>query len=171
VKQHYLQSQYRGIIVSQSRKPPHFREHASTGGRANRQSVPGSPAVVGLVERFVRDGNGRVWDSMARRARAIGLMRQQFKPLCRSARHEPDYTCPTPHARRSDKIQDIYRRIGKSSQRPIMRSGHGAALDYIFVNEHVRVRTARLSFNHPAPHDPTLTRLIIAVWRPRHDGG
>ena len=92
---------------------------------------------------------------------AIEMMRQQFVSAY-AARHgrEPDYTCPTPLRRIGrPRFREVYRGIGKYLLN--LKANHAigpwrGTLDYIFVNEHVRVMDCAVVLNDPAPHDPTL---------------
>lgn len=73
---------------------------------------------------------------------------------------EPDYTCPTPLRRIGrPRFREVYRGIGKYLLN--LKANHAigpwrGTLDYIFVNEHVRVMDCAVVLNDPAPHDPTL---------------
>jgi len=86
---------------------------------------------------------------------AIALMRQHFTSAY-AAYHgqEPEYTCPTPLARRNWKklIRHTWRNLVVNHT---WRSWRGT-LDYIFVNHHVQVQNCQLILNQPAPNTRTL---------------
>jgi endonuclease/exonuclease/phosphatase family metal-dependent hydrolase len=92
---------------------------------------------------------------------AIRLMRDRFASAY-AVRHgrEPDYTCPTPLSRASlpslrDVIRGLGARILNLTANHTFKPWHGT-LDYVFVNEHVRVVECDLALEHAAPHDRTL---------------
>ena len=86
---------------------------------------------------------------------AITLMKQRFISAYAAYNgHEPEYNCPTPLVRRNWKqvlrllIRDwIFNRT--------LRPWRGT-LDYIFINQHLRVRSCQLILNQPALHSSTL---------------
>jgi endonuclease/exonuclease/phosphatase family metal-dependent hydrolase len=87
---------------------------------------------------------------------AIKLMNERFKSahmVCHAC--EPEYTCPTPLARRANLFRTfaIYM-LGVMANRTF-KPWHGT-LDYIFVNERVRVLNCEVVLNQPAPHDARL---------------
>jgi endonuclease/exonuclease/phosphatase family metal-dependent hydrolase len=93
---------------------------------------------------------------------AIQLMRQRFTSAY-AARHgrEPEYTCPTPlvvgqpikNARAV--LRSIRRVIIKLATDHTFKPWRGT-LDYIFVNDRVRVLECDMTLNKPAPDDPTI---------------
>jgi endonuclease/exonuclease/phosphatase family metal-dependent hydrolase len=80
---------------------------------------------------------------------AIALMRQHFVSAY-AANHgrEPDYTCPTPLARRNKRklLRHIWRNLTVNRTLFPWRG----TLDYIFVNRHLRVNDCRLILTKPA---------------------
>jgi endonuclease/exonuclease/phosphatase family metal-dependent hydrolase len=86
---------------------------------------------------------------------AITLMKQHFASAHADYHGgEPEYTCPTPLARRNWKralrlvIRDL---ISNRTLRPWR-----GTLDYIFINQHLRVRSCQVILNQPAPNQRTL---------------
>jgi endonuclease/exonuclease/phosphatase family metal-dependent hydrolase len=93
--------------------------------------------------------------------RAIRLMRDHFSSAFAVVHgHEPEYTCPTPLAVGSFKtMRDVYRAV----RRKILsiaanRTAHPwrGTLDYVFVNQHVRVIDCQVVLNQPASNDAKL---------------
>jgi len=102
------------------------------------QLPPNTPAIA------VGDFNGTPETS------AIALMRQQFTSAY-AAYHgqEPDYTCPTPLARRDKRklLRHIWRNLIVNRTLMPWRG----TLDYIFVSHQLRVEDCRLILTKPAP--------------------
>lgn len=86
---------------------------------------------------------------------AIARMRQHFTSAY-AAYHgkEPDYTCPTPLARRS--WRKLLRHLGRNLLVNHSLKPWRGTLDYIFVNHHLRVQNCQLILNQPAPGSRTL---------------
>ena len=87
---------------------------------------------------------------------AIALMRERFTSAYAAYHgHEPDYTCPTPLKKR----RSLQRRLGKYLVNVWihrnLRPWRGT-LDYVFINQHLRVRNCQLILTEPAPKDRTL---------------
>jgi endonuclease/exonuclease/phosphatase family metal-dependent hydrolase len=86
---------------------------------------------------------------------AIMLMKQHFTSVYAEYHgQEPEYTCPTPLARRSWKkalrllVRDL---VSNRTLRPWR-----GTLDYIFINQHLRVRSCKVILNQPAQESRTL---------------
>ena len=102
-------------------------------------------------------------------SRAIRLMRDHFSSAFALVHgHEPEYTCPTPLAVGGIQTpRDAYRALRRKvvsfvadrTAKPF-RQKRGipwrGTLDYIFVNQHVRVRDCQVVLNQPAPDDANL---------------
>lgn len=86
---------------------------------------------------------------------AIALMKSRFSSAYAVHHgHEPEYTCPTPLARRTwKKVLRLLIRDWISNR--TLRPWRGT-LDYIFVNQHIRVQDAYIILNEPAPSSRTL---------------
>ncbi|KAF3889886.1 MULTISPECIES: endonuclease/exonuclease/phosphatase family protein [Nostocales] len=86
---------------------------------------------------------------------AIALMRSRFSSAYAAHHsHEPEYTCPTPLARRTwKKALRLLIRDWRSNR--TLRPWRGT-LDYIFVNQHIRVQDAYIILDKPAPSSRTL---------------
>ena len=87
---------------------------------------------------------------------AIALMRERFTSAYAAYHgHEPEYTCPTPLKKR----RSLQRRLGKYLVNVWihrnLRPWRGT-LDYVFINQHLRVQDCQLILTEPAPNDPTL---------------
>jgi endonuclease/exonuclease/phosphatase family metal-dependent hydrolase len=68
---------------------------------------------------------------------------------------EPDWTCPTPLQWRHEPWRGaVFHAAGLALQK--RRGPWRGTLDYIFVNEQVKVEECRVVLNQHAPHDPTL---------------
>ncbi|NJL01935.1 MAG: endonuclease/exonuclease/phosphatase family protein [Spirulinaceae cyanobacterium SM2_1_0] len=86
---------------------------------------------------------------------AIARLRQHFTSAYAAHHgHEPDYTCPTPLARRNWRrvvrqiwLDAVYNRRLKSWR---------GTLDYIFVSPQLQVRDCRIILDQPAPGSRTL---------------
>ena len=79
---------------------------------------------------------------------AIALMRENFVSAYTAYHNqEPDYTCPTPLARRNTRklLRHIWRNLIVNHT---LIPWHGT-LDYIFVNGHLRVKDCRLILTKP----------------------
>jgi endonuclease/exonuclease/phosphatase family metal-dependent hydrolase len=89
-------------------------------------------------------------------SRAIRLLRARFASA-HAARHgrEPDYTCPTPLGRPRDPLRHAASLILNLLANRALRPWRGT-LDYVFVNDRVRVLECEVVLNCPAPHDPAL---------------
>ncbi len=87
---------------------------------------------------------------------AIRQMRTRFASAY-AARHgcEPEYTCPTPLARRPEVLLDAAKVVLNLLVNRTLRPWRGT-LDYIFVSPNLRVVDCEVALNRPAPHDPTL---------------
>ncbi|MUG97190.1 endonuclease/exonuclease/phosphatase family protein [Scytonema sp. UIC 10036] len=86
---------------------------------------------------------------------AIALMRSHFSSAYAAHHgHEPEYTCPTPLARRTWKKALRLMIRDWISNRTL--SPWRGTLDYIFVNQHIRVQDAYIILNQPEPHSRTL---------------
>lgn len=87
---------------------------------------------------------------------AIQLMREHFVSA-HAAVHgrEPEYTAPTPLRRPGHPLQRLVVGVMSVIANRTLKPWRGT-LDYIFVNDGVRVRTCEVVLNAPAPHDPTL---------------
>ncbi|MBD1909407.1 MULTISPECIES: endonuclease/exonuclease/phosphatase family protein [unclassified Leptolyngbya] len=86
---------------------------------------------------------------------AIALMRQHFTSAY-AAYHgqEPEYTCPTPLVRRNwEKV--LWHAWRNLRFNHTLRPWRGT-LDYIFINQHLRVKDCQLILNQPAPNSRTL---------------
>lgn len=83
---------------------------------------------------------------------AIALMRQHFNSAY-AAYHstEPDYTCPTPLIQLNwlKFLHHIWRNLIFNKTLIPWRG----TLDYIFINQHLRVRDCRLILNQPSPNN------------------
>ncbi|MGH2523719.1 MAG: endonuclease/exonuclease/phosphatase family protein, partial [Anaerolineales bacterium] len=89
-------------------------------------------------------------------SKAISLMRERFTSAyvaCHGC--EPEYTCPTPLARPSNFLRMAGSYLLGAMLNRSLKPWRGT-LDYIFVNEHVRVGECSVILNQPAPHDHTL---------------
>ncbi len=86
---------------------------------------------------------------------AIALMRQHFQSAY-AAHHgqEPEYTCPTPLARRS--WQKLLRHTLRNLLANRTLKPWRGTLDYIFVNQHLQVQNCQLILNQPDPNRRTL---------------
>lgn len=87
---------------------------------------------------------------------AIRRMRTRFASAY-AARHgrEPEYTCPTPLARRPELLLDAAKVVLNLLVNRTLQPWRGT-LDYIFVRDNLRVVDCEVVLNRPAPHDPTL---------------
>jgi endonuclease/exonuclease/phosphatase family metal-dependent hydrolase len=87
---------------------------------------------------------------------AIVLMRQHYASAY-AVRHgrEPEFTCPTPLSRPKGKLRDVALFLLNLAVNGTLQPWRGT-LDYIFVNDQVRVLSCDVVLNCPAPHDPTL---------------
>lgn len=88
-------------------------------------------------------------------SKAIQLMRERFTSAY-AARHggEPDYTCPTPLVR-PGFIRGLALLLLNLKANRRLRPWRGT-LDYLFVNERLRVTDCQVVLNRPAPHDARL---------------
>lgn len=87
---------------------------------------------------------------------AIRLMLTRFASAY-AARHgrEPEYTAPTPLARQPEPLLTAAKIVLNLLVNRTFKPWRGT-LDYIFVNQAVRVVDCNVVLNRPAPHDPTL---------------
>jgi len=88
-------------------------------------------------------------------SKAIQLMRERLSSAY-AARHgrEPEYTCPTPLSR-PHLVYGLASFLLNVKANHTLKPWRGT-LDYIFVNERVRVADCQVVLNQPAPHDPKL---------------
>ena len=93
--------------------------------------------------------------------RAIRLMRDHFSSAFALVHgHEPEYTCPTPLTvgtirTARDVWRTIRRKVVAMAANNPFKPWRGT-LDYIFVNQHVRVSDCQVVLNQPAPDDARL---------------
>jgi endonuclease/exonuclease/phosphatase family metal-dependent hydrolase len=86
---------------------------------------------------------------------AIKLMRQHFASAYATYNgREPDYTCPTPLARRNKR--KFLRHIGRNLIVNHTLIPWQGTLDYIFFNQHLRVEDCRLILTKPASYSSSL---------------
>ena len=87
---------------------------------------------------------------------AIALMRERFTSAY-AAYHgrEPEYTCPTPLKKQRSWRYKLVKYIFSSWLNRTLRPWHGT-LDYIFINQHLRVQDCELILTSPAPNDRNL---------------
>ncbi len=108
------------------------------------------PFIRDLPVVVVGDFNG-VPDSIA-----IQTMKASFQSAYAARHgHEPEYTCPTPvmFRRRKGRLAASY--LLNLLEHRRLRRWRGT-LDYIFVNDRIRVLECDLALNHPSAHDPSL---------------
>lgn len=87
---------------------------------------------------------------------AITLMREQFTSAYAAYHgHEPEYTCPTPLKKHRSWRYKLVKYLFSSWLNRTLRPWHGT-LDYIFINQHLRVRDCQLILTSPAPNNPIL---------------
>ncbi len=86
----------------------------------------------------------------------IALMRQRFTSAYAAyCGREPEYTCPTPLKKQRSWRYQLVKYIFTSWLNRTLRPWHGT-LDYIFINQHLRVRDCQLILTSPAPNDRNL---------------
>lgn len=87
---------------------------------------------------------------------AIALMQERFTSAY-AAYHgrEPDYTCPTPLKKQRSWQRQLVKYLVNSWVHRTWRPWRGT-LDYIFINQHLRVRYCQLILTSPAANDPFL---------------
>lgn len=92
---------------------------------------------------------------------AIRIMCERFASAY-AARHgaEPEYTCPTPLAvgpiqTPRDAVRSVRRLAIRIAGNRSLKPWRGT-LDYIFVNQHVRVLDCQIVLNRPSPHNPKI---------------
>ena len=94
-------------------------------------------------------------------ATAIRLMRERFTSAYAAAHHtEPKYTCPTPLTNlpprtRRGALRAARRFVIRTFINRSLRPWRGT-LDYIFVNDRIRVVACDIALNKSAPNDKTL---------------
>jgi endonuclease/exonuclease/phosphatase family metal-dependent hydrolase len=87
---------------------------------------------------------------------AIALMRERFTSAYAAYHgHEPEYTCPTPLKKRRSLQRRVIKYLVNAWIHRNLRPWRGT-LDYVFINQHLRVRNCQLIFTEPAPNDRTL---------------
>ena len=87
---------------------------------------------------------------------AIALMRERFTSAY-AAYHgqEPEYTCPTPLKKRRSLQRRVVKYLVNAWVHRRLRAWRGT-LDYVFINQHLRVQNCQLILTEPAPNDRTL---------------
>jgi endonuclease/exonuclease/phosphatase family metal-dependent hydrolase len=87
---------------------------------------------------------------------ATALMRDRFTSAYAAYHgHEPEYTCPTPLKKRRSLQRRLVKYLVSSWINRTLRPWRGT-LDYVFINQHLRVRNCQLILTEPAPNDRTL---------------
>jgi len=88
---------------------------------------------------------------------AIRLMRQHYASAYAAVQgSEPDYTTPTPLPRSRVGLLKTAFHYLFTVRLSDFRLGWRGTLDYIFVNQHVRVAACQVVLNRPAPGDPSI---------------
>ena len=94
--------------------------------------------------------------------RAIRLMRSRFSSAYSTVHgHEPEYTCPTPLVVDNSikTVRDVWRVVRRKFinliTNPKNKPWRGT-LDYVFVDQHIRVSDCQVVLNQPAPDDTRL---------------
>jgi endonuclease/exonuclease/phosphatase family metal-dependent hydrolase len=110
-----------------------------------------SPFLEGLPVVVCGDFNAGAEDG------AIRLMRQKFRSAYATVHgSEPDYTFPTPLPRSKLAMLRTVLAYWRGIRLSQIRFNLRGPLDYIFVNDLVRVLDSRLILNQPAPGSPKI---------------
>lgn len=84
---------------------------------------------------------------------AIALMRERFTSAYAAIHgHEPEYTCPTPLKKQRSWQRRLVKYLVSSWLNRTWRPWRGT-LDYVFINQRLRVRHCQLILTSPAPND------------------
>lgn len=86
----------------------------------------------------------------------ITLMREHFVSAYAAHHgHEPEYTCPTPLDKRRSWWRSLQVVLLNLWANRTLKPWH-STLDYIFVNQHLKVQDCQLILTQPAPDNPRL---------------
>jgi endonuclease/exonuclease/phosphatase family metal-dependent hydrolase len=86
----------------------------------------------------------------------IALMRDRFTSAYAAYHgHEPEYTCPTPLKKPRSWQRKLVKYLVNVWTHRTLQPWRGT-LDYVFINQHLRVCNCQLILTEPAPNDPTL---------------